>query len=139
MQNVIVTGGSRGLGLAIARTLAAADYRIIALARGSTEDLTAASRAAADSRRGAIEFRACDLSEPGQNGPLVQRHRNDARTGRDAAPQDRAAQRPQANGRSDRRGPQRRVLARGWRPQRDRHDTDHRRRDYGVTQMASAS
>ena len=49
MQNVIVTGGSRGLGLAMARTLAAGGYRIIALARGSTEDLMAASRAAADS------------------------------------------------------------------------------------------
>ena len=32
MQNVIVTGGSRGLGLAMARTLAAGGYRIIALA-----------------------------------------------------------------------------------------------------------
>ncbi|HEY2635501.1 MAG TPA: SDR family NAD(P)-dependent oxidoreductase [Steroidobacteraceae bacterium] len=71
MQNVIVTGGSRGLGLAMARTLAAGGYRIIALARSSTEDLMAASRAAADSGRGAIEFRACDLSDLGQIGPLV--------------------------------------------------------------------
>ena len=63
MQNVIVTGGSRGLGLAMVRTLAAAGYRIIALARGSTEELTAASRAAADGGCGAIEFRACDLSD----------------------------------------------------------------------------
>jgi 3-oxoacyl-[acyl-carrier protein] reductase len=77
MQNVIVTGGSRGLGLAMARTLAAGGYRIIALARGSTEDLVAASRAAADSGRGAIEFRACDLSELGQIGPLVRALRAD--------------------------------------------------------------
>jgi 3-oxoacyl-[acyl-carrier protein] reductase len=54
MQNVIVTGGSRGLGLAMARLLAAAGYRIIALARGGTEELTAASRAAADSDLGQI-------------------------------------------------------------------------------------
>ena len=58
MQNVIVTGGSRGLGLAMARALSAAGYRIIALARNSTEELVAARRAAADSGRGAIEFRA---------------------------------------------------------------------------------
>jgi len=77
MRNVIVTGGSRGLGLAMARTLAAGGYRIIALARGSTEDLMAASRAAADSGRGAIEFRACDLSDLGQIGPLVKALRAD--------------------------------------------------------------
>jgi 3-oxoacyl-[acyl-carrier protein] reductase len=77
MQNVIVTGGSRGLGLAMARTLAAGGYRVIALARGSTEDLMAASRAAADSGRGAIEFRACDLSDLGQIGPLVKALRAD--------------------------------------------------------------
>src|ERR1700688_1048984 len=77
MQNVIVTGGSRGLGLAMARTLAAAGYRIIAIARGSTEELMPASRAAADSGRGAIEFRACDLSDLGQIGPLVKALRAD--------------------------------------------------------------
>jgi 3-oxoacyl-[acyl-carrier protein] reductase len=77
MQNVIVSGGSRGLGLAMARTLAAAGYRVIALARGSTEELAAASRAAAESGRGAIEFRACDLSELGQIAPLVKALRTD--------------------------------------------------------------
>ena len=77
MQNVIVTGGSRGLGLAMARTLAASGYRIIALARGSTEELMAASRAAADSGRGAIEFRACDLSDLGGIAPLVKALRAD--------------------------------------------------------------
>src|ERR1700716_2646988 len=77
MQNVIVTGGSRGLGLAMARTLAAAGYRVIAIARGSTEELMTASRAAADGGRGAIEFRACDLSGLGQIGPLVKALRAD--------------------------------------------------------------
>ncbi len=77
MQNVIVTGGSRGLGLAMARTLAASGYRIIALARGSTEELMAASRAAADSGSGAIEFRACDLSDLGGIAPLVKALRAD--------------------------------------------------------------
>jgi 3-oxoacyl-[acyl-carrier protein] reductase len=77
MQNVIVTGGSRGLGLAMTRILASAGYRIIALARGSTDELTAASRAAADSGRGAIEFRACDLSDLDKIGPLVKALRAD--------------------------------------------------------------
>jgi 3-oxoacyl-[acyl-carrier protein] reductase len=77
MQNVIVTGGSRGLGLAMARTLAGAGYRVIALARNNTDELTAASRAAADGGRGAIEFRACDLSELGQLGSLVKSLRAD--------------------------------------------------------------
>jgi 3-oxoacyl-[acyl-carrier protein] reductase len=77
MQNVIVTGGSRGLGLAMARTLAAAGYRVIALARGSTEELAAASRAAADGGLGAIEFRACDLSELDRMGALVKGLRAD--------------------------------------------------------------
>jgi 3-oxoacyl-[acyl-carrier protein] reductase len=77
MQNVIVTGGSRGLGLAMARTLAESGYRVIAIARKSTEELTAASRAAADGGRGAIEFRACDLSDVAQISPLVKSLRAD--------------------------------------------------------------
>src|ERR1700680_4020784 len=77
MHNVIITGGSRGLGLAMARTLAPAGYRIIAIARASTEELVTASRAAADGGRGAIEFRACDLSDLGQIGPLVKALRAD--------------------------------------------------------------
>src|SRR3981081_20080 len=77
MHNVIVTGGSRGLGLVMARTLAAAGYRIIAIARGSSEELMTASRAAADGGGGAIEFRACDLSDLGQIAPLVKALRAD--------------------------------------------------------------
>ncbi len=77
MQNVIVSGGSRGLGLAMARALSAAGYRVLALARKSTDELAAASRAAADGGRGAIEFRACDLSELSQIAPLVKALRTD--------------------------------------------------------------
>jgi 3-oxoacyl-[acyl-carrier protein] reductase len=77
MQNVMVTGGSRGLGLAMACKLAGAGYRVIALARGSTGELTAASRAAAAVGSGAIEFRACDLSDFDQIGPLVKALRAD--------------------------------------------------------------
>jgi 3-oxoacyl-[acyl-carrier protein] reductase len=71
MQNVIVSGGSRGLGLAMVRALAAAGYRAIALARSSNDELAAASRTAAADGRGAIEFRACDLADLGRIAPLV--------------------------------------------------------------------
>ncbi|GAC1308732.1 MAG: SDR family NAD(P)-dependent oxidoreductase [Steroidobacteraceae bacterium] len=56
-----MTGGSRGLGLATAVTLAAAGYRVLAIARQATPELLAASHTAAGEALGAIEFRACDL------------------------------------------------------------------------------
>jgi len=61
----------------MARVLAAAGYRVIALARSATEELTAASRAAAEAGRGAIEFRACDLSDLQLIAPLVKSLRSD--------------------------------------------------------------
>jgi 3-oxoacyl-[acyl-carrier protein] reductase len=76
MRNVVVTGGSRGLGLAMAGTLAAAGYRVIAIARSRTEELAAASRSAAVGG-GAIEFRECDLSDLAQIAPLVHALRAD--------------------------------------------------------------
>lgn len=60
MRNVIVTGGSRGLGLAISATLAAAGYRVISVARSSTNALEEAIRTAAE---GSVVFRPLDLSE----------------------------------------------------------------------------
>jgi 3-oxoacyl-[acyl-carrier protein] reductase len=63
MRNVIVTGGSRGLGLAIASLLAGSGYRVIAVARKSSAELTYATQAAAAGNTGAIEFRAFDLTE----------------------------------------------------------------------------
>ena len=62
MRNVIVTGATRGLGLAISTSLAAAGYQVIAVARKSSEALTAAGAAAARAGAGAIQFRALDLS-----------------------------------------------------------------------------
>jgi 3-oxoacyl-[acyl-carrier protein] reductase len=63
MRNVIVTGGSRGLGLAIVVQLANAGYRVIAIARKNTTELTAAISEAGTAGVGAIEFRALDLSD----------------------------------------------------------------------------
>jgi 3-oxoacyl-[acyl-carrier protein] reductase len=72
-----VTGGSRGLGLAMSRQLADAGYRVIAVARSASAELSAAARAASDSGRGAIEFRACDLSDLNLIAPLVRAARTD--------------------------------------------------------------
>jgi 3-oxoacyl-[acyl-carrier protein] reductase len=77
VRNVIVTGGSRGLGLAMSRALAGAGYHVIAIARSATSDLTAAIQAAAEGGRGAIDFRACDLSDLNQIAPLVRALRSD--------------------------------------------------------------
>jgi len=68
--NVLLTGGSRGIGLAIARALAGAGYRVIAIARGPSTELEAAQNEARTGT-GAIEFRACDLSELTQIPPMV--------------------------------------------------------------------
>ena len=70
MLNVLLTGGSRGIGLAIARALAGAGYRVIAIARGPSTQLEAAQNEARTGT-GAIEFRACDLSELTQIPPMV--------------------------------------------------------------------
>ena len=62
MHNVLVTGGSRGIGLAIAQRLAGAGYKVIAVARRESDALRAAIAAAATGK-GSIAFRAFDLSE----------------------------------------------------------------------------
>jgi 3-oxoacyl-[acyl-carrier protein] reductase len=62
MRNVLVTGGSRGIGLAIARRLADAGYHVIAVARRESEELRAAI-AESNAGGGSISFRACDLSD----------------------------------------------------------------------------
>lgn len=59
--NVIVTGGSRGLGLGISRRLTVSGYRVVAVARRQGEPLAAAMRDTAAS--GSLHFRAFDLAE----------------------------------------------------------------------------
>jgi 3-oxoacyl-[acyl-carrier protein] reductase len=59
MRNVIVTGGSRGLGLAISRRLVADGFRVIAVARKPSGELEEEIARAS----GALAFAALDLSE----------------------------------------------------------------------------
>lgn len=61
MRNVIVTGGSRGIGLSIARKLAASGHGVIAVARKNTSVLEAAIAETAGG--GAISFAPFDLGD----------------------------------------------------------------------------
>jgi len=81
MRNVLVTGGSRGLGLAIASRLASCGYRVVALARTESRELAAEmerrtaqlppSVESADGEGGELRFRACDLADTSSIGAMV--------------------------------------------------------------------
>jgi len=62
-KNVIVTGGSRGLGLAIARNLATAGYQVIAIARHETDQLACAMQRKEPGQKSSIFFKAFDLED----------------------------------------------------------------------------
>jgi 3-oxoacyl-[acyl-carrier protein] reductase len=62
MRKVLVTGGSRGIGLAIASRLAAAGFDVIAVARRESEEFRTAVRARGEGA-GSLHFRAFDLGE----------------------------------------------------------------------------
>jgi 3-oxoacyl-[acyl-carrier protein] reductase len=62
MRNVVVTGGSRGIGLAIAQRLATAGYNVVAVARRESEGLREAIGDVVK-QGGGLHFRAFDLSE----------------------------------------------------------------------------
>jgi len=71
MHNVVVTGGSRGIGLAISRRIAAAGYNVIAVARRESDELREAIRYAVKRGTGGLHFRAFDLSETDGIPPFV--------------------------------------------------------------------
>jgi 3-oxoacyl-[acyl-carrier protein] reductase len=71
MRNVVVTGGSRGLGLAISLKLAGAGYRAIAIARQESRELSAAIAASARAGTDALQFRPFDLADTDAVPPLV--------------------------------------------------------------------
>jgi len=63
MRNVIVTGGSRGLGLGIARKLIASGFNVIAIARKENEEFIAAKGELELHRPDSLQFVACDLAQ----------------------------------------------------------------------------
>jgi 3-oxoacyl-[acyl-carrier protein] reductase len=73
MRNVVVTGGSRGIGLAIARRLASSNYKVVAVARRESDELRHAIREAGEDR---LHFMAFDLSEFDGIPSLVKRLRD---------------------------------------------------------------
>jgi 3-oxoacyl-[acyl-carrier protein] reductase len=63
MHSIIVTGGSRGLGLAIASNLVAEGFRVIAIARSAGPALQALMADTEVKQRGALHFHAFDLTD----------------------------------------------------------------------------
>jgi 3-oxoacyl-[acyl-carrier protein] reductase len=74
MRNVLVTGGSRGIGLAIARRLASAGFNAIAVARRESDELRVAI---SEAKQGNLHFRACDLGEIEAIPAFVKQMRDD--------------------------------------------------------------
>ena len=63
MRNVLVTGGSRGIGLGIVRRLTAVGFRAIAVARKESDQLTAAMEEAEAKNAGSLRFVPFDLAD----------------------------------------------------------------------------
>ncbi len=77
MRNVIVTGGSRGLGLGIARTLIRTGYRVVTIARKETDHLKAAIDEAEHLNPGSLRFVSFDLAAIAEIPELVRTLRRD--------------------------------------------------------------
>ena len=73
MPNVVVTGGSRGIGLAIVRRLARAGHNVIAVARRDSDELQHAIGEAGEDR---LHFMAFDLSQVDGIADLAKRLRD---------------------------------------------------------------
>jgi 3-oxoacyl-[acyl-carrier protein] reductase len=71
MRNIVVTGGSRGLGLGIARKLAAAGYGVIAIARRESQQLATAMREACPGQAASLHFWPFDLGNVDEIPALV--------------------------------------------------------------------
>jgi 3-oxoacyl-[acyl-carrier protein] reductase len=77
MRNVLVTGGSRGLGLGIARLLAASGFRVIAIARKDSDALAAAREQVKSDGNGDLLFHPFDLADTAEIGAMVKTLRGD--------------------------------------------------------------
>jgi 3-oxoacyl-[acyl-carrier protein] reductase len=77
MRKVIVTGGSRGLGLGIVRRLVCEGYGAIAVARQMSDPLASTIEQAEASRPGSLDFLPFDLSDVQEIPNLVKKVRKD--------------------------------------------------------------
>jgi 3-oxoacyl-[acyl-carrier protein] reductase len=77
MRNIIVTGGSRGLGLGITRRLSKEGYRVIAVARQNNDQLSSTMQEAGASHADSIHFVPFDLSDVPNIPDLVKSVRSD--------------------------------------------------------------
>jgi 3-oxoacyl-[acyl-carrier protein] reductase len=77
MRNVIVTGGSRGLGLGIVRRLIASGFRTIVIARKESDEYKAASNELEVTHPGSLHFVAFDLAQIEDIPDLVKKVRKE--------------------------------------------------------------
>ena len=77
MRNVLVTGGSRGLGLGIVQKLAASGFQVVAIARKETDRLTSSMAQTASRGSGPIRFRAADLTDVAALSGVVKQLRSE--------------------------------------------------------------
>jgi 3-oxoacyl-[acyl-carrier protein] reductase len=77
MHNVIVTGGSRGLGLSIVRRLTGAGYHAIAIARKESSQVAAMKQDAERERPGSFHFVPFDLANIEDIPNLIKKLRKD--------------------------------------------------------------
>jgi len=77
MRTVLVTGASRGLGLGIARKLSAVGYRVIAVARGRSKQVTEAIAEAERGNCAPLHFASCDLGKIDEIPELVRKLRKE--------------------------------------------------------------
>ncbi|MGA8043193.1 MAG: SDR family NAD(P)-dependent oxidoreductase [Terracidiphilus sp.] len=77
-RNVIVTGGSRGLGLGIVRKLLESGFHVTAVARSKSDALRELEEGALSDGQKALRFVASDLGDLEQIPALVKRIRDEA-------------------------------------------------------------
>jgi 3-oxoacyl-[acyl-carrier protein] reductase len=77
LPSILVTGGSRGLGLGIAEKLAAQGYKVVAVARHEGDPLTAAIDRTHRIEGGSLAFRPADLADIAGLGQLARELRKE--------------------------------------------------------------